>query len=120
YTQSCNQFSKRMRHFVVNWPVSPRPKSGSMRIDKLISQVTDYSRKDVKKLLKDGLVTLDGKPVTDPSLHVTPAHSVMLGDQSLAAAKPRYFMLNKPKGYVCATKDSQHPTVLDLLDEPNK
>src|SRR5690606_30287211 len=86
----------------------------------LISQVTDYSRKDVKKLLKDGLVTLDGKPVTDPSLHVTPAHSVMLGDQSLAAAKPRYFMLNKPKGYVCATKDSQHPTVLDLLDEPNK
>ncbi|HHJ80676.1 MAG TPA: pseudouridine synthase, partial [Candidatus Tenderia electrophaga] len=31
---------------------------------------------------------------------------------------PLYFMLNKPEGYICATKDSRHPTVLDLIDEP--
>ena len=31
----------------------------------------------------------------------------------------RYFMLHKPAGYVCANKDDLHPTVFDLLDEPN-
>ncbi|MCK9503322.1 MAG: 16S rRNA pseudouridine(516) synthase RsuA [Porticoccaceae bacterium] len=91
-----------------------------MRLDKFISQVTDHSRKDVKKLLKDGVVTIDGKPVFDPSLHIAPTHVVRLGDQLLAEAKPRYFMLNKPKGYVCASKDSDHQIVLDLLDEANK
>jgi len=91
-----------------------------MRLDKFISQVTDYSRKDVKKLLKDGVVTLDGDPVADPARHISAAQTVMIGDQILTAAKPRYFMLNKPKGYVCATKDSEHLIVLDLLNEANK
>ncbi len=31
---------------------------------------------------------------------------------------PRYFMLNKPQGYVCSTEDPDHPTVLYFLDEP--
>ena len=31
---------------------------------------------------------------------------------------PRYFMLNKPQGYVCSTDDPDHPTVLYFLDEP--
>jgi 16S rRNA pseudouridine516 synthase len=31
---------------------------------------------------------------------------------------PRYFMLNKPEGYVCSTDDPDHPTVLYFLDEP--
>ncbi len=31
---------------------------------------------------------------------------------------PRYFMLNKPQGYVCSTDDPDHPTILYFLDEP--
>jgi 16S rRNA pseudouridine516 synthase len=45
---------------------------------------------------------------------------VEFDDLLLQAGKPaRYFMLHKPKGYVSATSDAQHPTVLDLLDEPD-
>ncbi|WP_287815474.1 16S rRNA pseudouridine(516) synthase, partial [Pseudomonas sp.] len=41
--------------------------------------------------------------------------------QVLQAGRPaRYFMLHKPMGCVSATVDAQHPTVLDLLDEPDK
>ena len=39
----------------------------------------------------------------------------------LQAGKPaRYFMLHKPPGCVSATRDPQHPTVLDLIQEPDK
>ena len=91
-----------------------------MRLDKYISQVTDYSRKQVKALLKANLVTLDGQTVSDPSLHIVTNQVVAVDGETLSSPSARYFMLNKPLGYICATKDSSHPVVLDLLDEPNK
>lgn len=91
-----------------------------MRLDKFISQTTDYSRKDVKRLLKEERVTLDGKPITNPAIHLPENPLVCIDGLPVEAPRPRYFMLFKPKGYVCATKDSEHPVVIDLLDEPNK
>jgi 16S rRNA pseudouridine516 synthase len=91
-----------------------------MRLDRYISNTTDYSRKEVKGLLRDSVVRVDGQVVRDPAHHLKPEQTVVLGNQPLAPLGPRYFMLNKPKGYVCATKDSEHPVVLDLLREPNK
>jgi len=92
----------------------------AMRLDKYIGNTTDYSRKEIKRLLKAGLVTVDGDAVTDPSLHISPDQAIAIDGERLSTPGPRYFMVNKPKGYVCATKDSEHPIVLDLLDEPNK
>ncbi|MFA5493952.1 MAG: 16S rRNA pseudouridine(516) synthase RsuA [Porticoccaceae bacterium] len=91
-----------------------------MRLDKFISHTTDHSRKAVKLLLREGLVQVDGIVARDPGLHIGPAHTVTVGDTRLNDAGPRYFMLNKPAGYLCATRDGQHPVVLDLLDEPNR
>jgi 16S rRNA pseudouridine516 synthase len=91
-----------------------------MRLDKYISQVTDFSRKEVKALLKSGRITVDHDVVSDPSTQVSEGHLVQMDNDILSTPAPRYFMLNKPVGYVCATKDSRHPVVLDLLDEPNK
>lgn len=91
-----------------------------MRLDKYISQCTDYSRKDVKLLVKQGTVTVDGIVVTDAAMHIDNHQNVAIGTNKLHSVGPRYFMLNKPQGYVCATKDSDHPVVLDLLNEPNK
>ncbi len=91
-----------------------------MRLDKYISHFTDLSRKDVKRVIKARSVSVDDDIVTDPSKHIDIQQTVKLNGDVILSYGPRYFMLNKPQGYVCATKDSEHPTVLDLLDEPRK
>ncbi|WOX05432.1 16S rRNA pseudouridine(516) synthase RsuA [Microbulbifer pacificus] len=92
----------------------------TLRLDKAISQVTDLSRAEVKRAAKQQRITVNGMTVTDPSVKIQDTDELCLDGDLLTEAGPRYIMLNKPLGYVCATKDGEHPTVLDLLDEPNK
>ncbi|WP_066963953.1 16S rRNA pseudouridine(516) synthase RsuA [Microbulbifer sp. Q7] len=89
------------------------------RLDKAISQVTDLSRAEVKRAAKQERITVNGVAVTDPASKVHESDELCLDGELLGESGPRYFMVNKPLGYVCATKDGEHPTVLDLLDEPN-
>ena len=91
-----------------------------MRLDKYIAQVTDLSRALVKIALRSKRITVNGQPVKDASLHLGSTDVVRLDGAVLGAVGARYFMLHKPVGYICATTDSHQPTVLDLLDEPNK
>ncbi|WP_413770046.1 pseudouridine synthase, partial [Vibrio vulnificus] len=59
--------------------------------------------------------------INDPHAQVREFSRVEVDDEVLQAGRPaRYFMLHKPPGCVSATRDPQHPTVLDLLDEPDK
>lgn len=90
-----------------------------MRLDKYIATVSNLSRSDAKRLLKAGRVLVAGSAVTDPRFDVPATAAVAIDGELLRAATPRYFMLNKPEGYISATKDRQHQTVLDLLDEDN-
>ncbi|NIB43749.1 16S rRNA pseudouridine(516) synthase RsuA [Pseudomaricurvus alkylphenolicus] len=91
-----------------------------MRLDKYVSQVSDLSRKEVKRLLRAGYISVDGETVKDAGMHIEDTMEVSIDGEPLQAPRSRYFMLNKPQGYVCVTKDRDHPTVLELLDEPNK
>lgn len=90
-----------------------------MRLDKYLANVSDYSRSEAKKLLKSGRVTVAGECVNDPRCEVDASAEVTIDGQLLRSATARYFMLNKPLGYVSATKDREHLTVLELLDEDN-
>ncbi|MCR8921595.1 16S rRNA pseudouridine(516) synthase RsuA [Dasania sp. GY-MA-18] len=90
-----------------------------MRLDKYISSVTDMSRMQVKRALKSAEVTVNGVAVTDQRTLVQADDEVMFNGELLRAAKLRYFMLHKPEGYVCATKDKTNMTILELLDEDN-
>lgn len=91
-----------------------------MRLDKYIADSTDLSRALVKLALRNKRVLVNGEQVKDASLQVSPSDSVQLDGAALSSVGPRYFMLHKPLGYICATVDNDHPTVLDLLDVPNK
>ncbi|MBX9912768.1 MAG: 16S rRNA pseudouridine(516) synthase RsuA [Pseudomonadaceae bacterium] len=91
-----------------------------MRLDKYIADTTDLSRALVKLALRNKRVMVNGELIKDASLQLTPSDTVQLDGATLRSAGPRYFMLHKPLGYICATIDDQHPTVLELLDEPNK
>ena len=90
-----------------------------MRLDKYLATVTDYSRSDAKKLLKSGCVTVAGQVIKDPRCEVDATAVVAVDGEVLRTATPRYFMLNKPQGYISATKDREHLTVMELLDEDN-
>ncbi|OUR86957.1 16S rRNA pseudouridine(516) synthase [Gammaproteobacteria bacterium 42_54_T18] len=90
-----------------------------MRLDKLLSNSTGISRSEIKKAIRQGDVSVDGVKVKNASMQLSSEQRVTLFGQEVSEAKPRYYMLNKPEGYVCANRDREHPTVLDLMiDEP--
>jgi 16S rRNA pseudouridine516 synthase len=92
-----------------------------MRLDRFLSNLPRFSRKDVRFALAGKRIKVDGQTVSDPLHEVREFSRVECDDEVLQLGKPaRYFMLNKPTGCVSATIDPQHPTVLDLLNEPDK
>ena len=91
------------------------------RIDKLLSVSGYGSRKDAKKLLHSGAVTVDGVAVTAADFHVdTEKSTVAVDGEPLAFQKHVYIMMNKPAGVVSSTKDGEHQTVIDLLHDEYK
>ena len=86
-----------------------------MRLDKYLSNATDFSRSDIKKLIKAGEVMVDGVMAKGPNQKIGDSAEVCLYGATVAQPGPRYFMLHKPAGYVSVTKDSEHPTAIDLL-----
>jgi 16S rRNA pseudouridine516 synthase len=92
-----------------------------MRIDKLISQYGFGSRKEVKAILKHGVVLVDGNVVTNPQTRVDPdASAVYVGDVLIEYEKYVYVMMNKPRGVISASYDEEEQTVCDLLDEKHQ
>jgi len=90
----------------------------TLRLDRYLSNATGLSRSQVQKAVRAGAVTIDGAIVVDPSVHVAQDACVTLDGEPVAIAGPQYLMLNKPLGYVCATHDRLHRTVLELVDAP--
>lgn len=88
-----------------------------MRLDKYLSNFSGLSRKEARQVIKRGDVLVDGQMLTDPASLIAADAQVQWSGMTVAPAGPRYFMLHKPAGYVCANRDGQHPTVFDLLDE---
>ncbi|WP_433739155.1 pseudouridine synthase [Pseudomonas putida] len=92
-----------------------------MRVDRFLSNLTRFNRKQVRLLLVEKRIRVDGKVVSDPHTEVREFSRVEVDDEVLQAGKPlRHFMLHKPAGCVSATRDPHHPTVLDLIHEPDK
>jgi len=91
-----------------------------MRLDKFLSHSTGMSRVDVRRLIKAKRVSVDDVIRTKSDFAVQEDARVCLDDEVLKLQGPRYIMLYKPAGYVCATTDSDYPTVLDLLQEDSQ
>lgn len=90
-----------------------------MRLDKFVTSVTDLTRSQAKALIREGSVSVAGAVVTDPGFAVAEDAPVSVDGAPLRQVGFRYFMLNKPEGYVCANRDRRHPTVFELLEEDN-
>jgi 16S rRNA pseudouridine516 synthase len=95
-------------------------KSSSNRLDRFISQHSDFSMADTRLLVAQKRILVDGQVADSIQQGVTQFTQVVLDGQCLKGNQPAYIMLNKPAGVVCATKDPRHTTVLDLIEHPQK
>jgi 16S rRNA pseudouridine516 synthase len=91
-----------------------------VRLDKYISNATDYSRSQVKALIKNARVDVDGMTAKSPAMPIDTTVQVKIDGTIVTTPGPRYFMLHKPQSVVSATKDSRHPTAIDLIHEPRQ
>ncbi len=92
-----------------------------MRLDRFLANLPCFNRQQVRLLLVERRVRVDGEAVSDPRHEVRIFSRVEVDQEVIQAGHPaRYFMLHKPAGCVSATRDPQHRTVLDLIDEPDK
>lgn len=88
-----------------------------MRLDKLLAHTGFGTRKQVKKIIKDGYITVNGQEETSPKSQVNPdSDEVCVGGQPIVYQKYTYLMMNKPAGVISATEDNLHETVIDLLE----
>jgi len=89
---------------------------GKERLDKAIASMGHYSRKEVKGLIKEGLVLVNGLPAASPEDKVDPEQdSITVNGEDLGYRRFTYLMLHKQAGVLSATEDSRQMTVLDLL-----
>ena len=86
------------------------------RIDRIISEKTDYSRKEIKKLISNGLVEVNGELVKRPEEKYDDNVSVMIDGIEIDTRDYVYLVLNKPKGFV-STTDMNERSVLELVPD---
>lgn len=91
-----------------------------MRLDKFLADCGLGSRKDIKKMISKGLVTVNGTVCKAAQTAVDEHDEVYCGDKKINYEKFIYLMMNKPQGYISATEDKHKKTVLDLLGEEYK
>ena len=88
------------------------------RIDKLLSHEGFGSRKDIRKILRNCEVLLNGKRIYDPSIQIDTQKDVLTIDGDTVDFHTNlYIMMNKPQHVVSSTKEGDHQTVFDLLDD---
>lgn len=92
-------------------------KQRRQRLDKVLSTSGFGSRKDVKRLIKDGAVTVNGDTVTDAGALVdAELDEITVSGERLDFKTNIYIMLNKPQGVISSSESNSSETVIDLLD----
>ena len=87
-----------------------------MRLDKFLSECTPLSRKEIKRIAKQGLITVNGHLATKGEVHVNEnSDEIRVEGVLIEYKKYVYLMMNKPKGVVSATWDADKPYVTELV-----
>ncbi len=86
------------------------------RLDKVLAATGRWSRREVKLLVKQGQVRVNGAAASSAEEKIDPeTAAVTVGGQTVVLQKHTYIMLHKPAGVLSATEDSRQKTVLELL-----
>src|SRR5215813_9715337 len=88
------------------------------RLQKIIAAAGLASRRKAEEFISSGLVSVNGKPVTELGAKADPEtdHIKVNGKLLRAAERHVYLMINKPRGYMTTVSDPEgRPTVMELV-----
>jgi 23S rRNA pseudouridine2605 synthase len=92
-----------------------------MRISSYLAKTGSGSRRSVEGLIEKGLVSVNGKIVTDFSYDIKPADTVLVSGNKVSLPKNTYYLLNKPVGYTCSLSDRHAKKLItELVPEQPK
>ena len=108
---SDKQYRKR------NSPKAPKAEDdGLIRLNKFVANSGVCSRREADKYIEAGLITVNGKIVTELGTRVSPTDDIRFSGERLKGEKKVYLVMNKPKNYVTTTSDPHaEKTVMDLI-----
>ena len=90
--------------------------TGEIRLNRFIAQSGLCSRREADDYIQAGLVSVNGKIVTELGTKVLPTDEVRFNDERVQGEKKVYLVLNKPKGYVTTMEDPHtDKTVMELV-----
>lgn len=99
-------------------PPLPKTYDGTIRLNKYIANAGICSRREADKLIAAGSVMVNGKVITEMGFQVHEGDVVNYGGETLRSERKRYFLLNKPKGFITTVDDPQNrETVMMLIDD---
>ncbi|WP_416738406.1 pseudouridine synthase [Mycoplasma sp. 005V] len=87
-----------------------------IRLDKFLAQCLGLTRSQASKILKSKQVKVNNNLITHNIDLLTNDVVTYQGNKLTLAPQYRYYVLNKPAGYICANFDNMHQTVFDLFD----
>ncbi len=109
-------FKKREERPVAYPKYNPEKQTGAIRLNRFIAQSGICSRREADDFIVAGVVTVNGKVVTELGTKVMPTDEVRFNDARVQGEKKVYLVLNKPKGYVTSLEDPHATkTVMDLV-----
>lgn len=92
------------------------PSGNTVRLNRFLSVAGICSRREADKLIEQGIVTVNGKVVTQMGYQVKPSDEVRYAGDLIRSEKKVYLLLNKPKGFLTTMDDPKaRKTVMDLV-----
>lgn len=87
-----------------------------IRLNKYLANAGVCSRREADVLIQTGVVTVNGKVVTELGFKIAPTDVIQYDGETINAEKKRYVLLNKPKGFITTMDDPQgRKTVMTLV-----
>lgn len=87
-----------------------------VRLNKYLSNAGVCSRREADVLIQTGVVTVNGKIITELGYKIAPEDVVQYDGETINAETKRYVLLNKPKGFITTMDDPRgRKTVMTLV-----
>ena len=119
-----NKFKKKTdmkKHFTERISKkSLKSENHGMRLNQFIAHSGISSRREADKLIKAGLVKVNGKIIVEMGFKVLAKDTVKFNDEIISSEIKRYLLLNKPKDYLTRADNPKKKNVYHLINKACK